>query len=105
MAWETRDNQRYYYRKRRVGRRVVSEYVGSGEVASLIAQLDMIERGKQEEDRFRSSEEHTELLAQEKEIADLEQTINTLVQGILMVEGYHTHKGEWRRKRDKELGK
>lgn len=105
MAWETRGNRQYYYRKRRVGSRVVSEYVGCGELAVLIARLDMMERDKQDEERYRSLEEQTQLMAQEKEVAGLEQTINTLVQGILMIEGYHTHKGEWRRKRDKEPGK
>jgi hypothetical protein len=29
MGWETRDNRAYYYRKRRTGNTVQSEYVGT----------------------------------------------------------------------------
>ncbi len=48
MAWESRGNGSYYYRKQRIGGRVVSEYVGQGEVAGLVAQLDAIERTKEQ---------------------------------------------------------
>lgn len=40
MGWERRGQKRYYYRTRRVGRRVVKDYVGSGDAAALAAQLD-----------------------------------------------------------------
>ena len=39
MGWETRGNGKYYYRKRRIGDKVVSEYVGTGPGAELIAEL------------------------------------------------------------------
>ncbi len=35
MGWERRGSSQYYYRKIRRGRCVVSEYVGSGELAIL----------------------------------------------------------------------
>jgi hypothetical protein len=40
MSWKSINGQRYSYRSKRIGRRVVSEYVSAGEVAELIAQFD-----------------------------------------------------------------
>ena len=44
MAWETRGNREYLYRKKRVNGRVVSEYVGTGFQAELIARIEAIRR-------------------------------------------------------------
>ena len=38
MAWEERNGNRYFYRKRRVGDRVISEYVGGDFMAEFIAE-------------------------------------------------------------------
>ena len=37
MGWERRGNGLYYYLKRRIGGRVVSQYVGKGPMADLLA--------------------------------------------------------------------
>ncbi|MFN2514559.1 MAG: hypothetical protein ABR568_24515, partial [Pyrinomonadaceae bacterium] len=39
MGWEQRGNNRYYYRKEREGPRVKSVYVGRGEIAQIVAQI------------------------------------------------------------------
>ena len=39
MGWEQRGNNRYYYRKEREGSRVKSVYVGRGEIADMISQI------------------------------------------------------------------
>lgn len=44
MALEKRNGNFYYYKKEREGKCVVSKYYGKGELASLIAQMDEIER-------------------------------------------------------------
>ncbi len=44
MPWKTRGGRAYFYESEREGDRVRSRYVGSGETASLIAQLEVIER-------------------------------------------------------------
>lgn len=101
MGLEQRRNNLYYYRKRRIGGRVVSEYVGGGDLAYLASHWDTLERDKQDEERYRLNKKRAEQAAGDKALANLEQAISTLVQGILLAEGYHTHKGQWRRKREK----
>jgi hypothetical protein len=99
MGLEKRGNNLYYYRKRRIGSRVVSEYMGGGEWAHLVAHLDALEREKQDEDRYSLQRRRAEIMEGDKALAELERLIRTLVQGIMLAEGYHTHKGQWRRRR------
>jgi hypothetical protein len=96
MSWEGRGNRRYYYRKRRDGDRVVSEYVGAGELAQTAAILDALEREIRRAER-QKREEARALDAQIDEVCDLNRA---LTYAALLVAGYHTHKGQWRRKRD-----
>ena len=39
MGWEQRGNNSYYYKKEREGSRVKSVYVGRGEIAHMVAQI------------------------------------------------------------------
>ena len=39
MGWEQRGNNQYYYKKEREGSRVKSVYVGRGEIAEMVAQI------------------------------------------------------------------
>jgi hypothetical protein len=39
MGWEQRANNRYYYKKEREGSKVKSVYVGRGEIAHMVAQI------------------------------------------------------------------
>jgi predicted proteasome-type protease len=95
MSWEQRGDRRYYYRKRRDGDRVISEYVGAGELAETAAALDALEREARRAER-QSRQEARALDAQIDEVCDL---IRALTYAELLVAGYHTHKGQWRRKR------
>ena len=95
MAWETRTRQRYYYRKRREGDRVVSEYVGSGPHADLAADVDALHRRlhRAKDDQWAA---RRVLDARVDEICDL---IHVLADGMLLAANYRTHKGQWRKKR------
>ena len=100
MAWESRHKHHsYYYRKRRVGRRVVSEYVGAGPAAMLIAELDMVEQEEAQEKR----REQLRMMEQDLDIDEALDLSIDLARAVLLLAGCHSHKGEWRRRRDKRV--
>jgi len=100
MGWEKRGGRSYYYRKKRVGQRVVSEYIGIGPLAELLAEadaLERVERTQQREAERRVREEMQVLDWQADELAEL---VRALTHGVLLAAGYHVHKGQWRKRRD-----
>jgi len=104
MPWEKRRNRAYYYRKKRVGQRVISEYVGRGEYAEFIARIEAQDR---EHRAFTREMECHELQEMHKEVEvcdelmdEVEKAIRALTQGWMLAHGYHMHKGQWRRRRD-----
>lgn len=97
MGIETRRNQQYYYQKRRIGRRVVSEYRGSGMLAELEAAAARLDRARG----------RAELAALQQQLADsgalttFYGLVQTLTSATLAAAGYRQHKrGEWRKPRD-----
>ena len=99
MGWEQRGNNHYYYRKERDGSRVRSVYVGGGETALLIAQLEVLQR---EEAQERREGERHELAKHEQQDATIEaasRLIDTIKEAALIAAGFHTHKRQWRKKR------
>ena len=100
MGWETRAGRLFYYRKRRIGRRVVSEYGGSGEAAAVVAALDAHERAERDARRKERQRMREQERAIDAEIDAVCQAVRTLTAGVLLLHGYHTHKGQWRKTRD-----
>ena len=99
MAWETKGRTRYYTRSRRVGRRVVREYLGMGPEAHLAAALDDRRRREREAARTnrRCQRERWEAAAQPlNELADLSELF---VWAALFAAGFHRHQRSWRRRR------
>jgi hypothetical protein len=92
MGLETRGSGRYYYRKVRRGRHVVSEYRGGGEVAELLAALDA-EAATARQATQAQRRQAEALDAQVNEALDL---AGALANGILLLSGCHTHKRQWR---------
>ena len=96
MGFETRRGNLYYYRKRREGACVVSEYVGGGHVAALCSQLDAAERaeGATRRARERGGREAEEALD------NLLDTIGAALHtggGLEMIAaGCHNRRGQWR---------
>ena len=99
MAWETRGNGTYYYRKVRRDGVVRSEYVGAGLVAEALAGLDGIGRDSAELDRA----VWLETVQAERRIAAALAEADRMVQGmtaaVLIAAGCHTHRRQWRRQR------
>jgi hypothetical protein len=100
MGWETRSGREYYYRKEREGGRVRSVYVGGGETARLIAQLDAMKSDEREGKRILARMEREQLQEQETEVTRVCAIVETLTAAALLAAGFHTHKRQWRRKRD-----
>ena len=99
MGWERRGNGRYYYRKRRLGSRVVSEYVGAGECGDAAARRDALVRAERERMQQEQIRERERLLALEQAGAGAEDHVHLVMRAWLLAAGYHTHKGQWRRRR------
>ena len=100
MALEERNGNYYYYKKEREGNRVISKYYGKGELASIIAQMDEIERdGKAEKaEEQRKSREKDEKI--DRELLLLESEIKKLTENVLLnLDFYKTKSREWRMKR------
>lgn len=101
MGWETRRNGRsYYYRKKRVDGRVVSEYVGSGP-AALLAQMQDAREAHERTAAETSVHEDEVLNSELQEHAEL---IFSEVHRRLIEHGYHKHRGQWRKKRTCAVG-
>lgn len=99
MGWETRGNKKYYYRKKRVGKKVISEYIGAGPDAEIIAREDQLERQKLKRNRQARERRRAEINALDDKLDLLDRLIRTLINAHLLLAGYHIHKGQWRKKR------
>jgi hypothetical protein len=93
MAWEKRKQKNYYYRKRRQGRRVISEYIGSAKMAGTIAALDLRRRQIDQTEQ----QALAELQTLETEVDQICQLLQTLVHAYLLAAGCHAHRGQWRK--------
>ena len=98
MGWEKRRNKFYYYRKKRVNGRVCSEYVGRGDVAQISVELiqdDQRDRKTEREARRCARQAEAEI---DRQLATAEAALYAITDAKLSAEGYHKHKGQWRRR-------
>lgn len=100
MAWLTRGANRYYYRRKRVSGKVISEYIGSGDFAAMIAQMDAQERQEGQEKRQADKGIVEQEKATDEQIAALVQAADHYIKALMLLADYHLHKRQWRRKRD-----
>jgi hypothetical protein len=99
MGWEQRGNNSYYYKKEREGSRVKSVYVGRGEIAHMVAQ---IQESSPLHERLASTIKSAEVVKQEKAeaaIGEATNLIQLITQAALLSAGFHTHRRQWRQKR------
>ena len=100
MGWEQRGHNQYYYKKERDGSQVKSVYVGRGELAQMVAQLQSTSPLVEKLARTMKS---PEVIKAEKAEAALEQAsdlIDLITEASLLSAGFHTHKRQWRRMRN-----
>ena len=90
MAWETRQRGgRYYTRSKKIGGRVIREYVGSGLVGERAAAADARARAERQAQQaaWIAEQERIELaLAPLEEFCDV---VETLARASLLLAGYH----------------
>lgn len=100
MAWERRGGRRFYYRKARVGGRVVSEYIGAGVLASTLAELDGLEREIRKRKRRAERGEREAEADSDREFSAFYGRIETLYHAAMIAAGYHRPaRGPWRKRR------
>jgi hypothetical protein len=100
MALEKRDSKLYYYRSVRDSEgRPRKVYLGAGEFARIASEQDTIRRTVQEgvRQQQRAEVERLEYLA--APVLEIDEVAEILARASLVANGYHRHKGEWRRER------
>jgi len=105
MGWETRSRgSRYYTRSRRVGGRVMREYVGTGILAELGAELDAEERQVRARRAAALEAERRRLAALDGPTARLCDVADALAAGALLLADYRRHdRGDWRKRREHQV--
>ena len=99
MGWETRSGHSYYYRKVRRGGCVVSEYVGKGALSKLVDRRIAINRHASQSLQAIEQRSRAEFAELDSLIEANEREIRAVLAATLIVNGYHSHKGQWRKKR------
>jgi hypothetical protein len=95
MPWKQRGNRRYYYRNERQGRRVLSTYVGAGQLADLVAELDVLDRERREQEATERQIERSqfaELASTSEELTALLSEAQKAVYDALIAAGFHQHR-------------
>ncbi len=89
----------YYYRCKRIGGRPVRIYVGRGPLAELAALLDEQERQARREAREVWYAEQARIVMADMAADEARTLAELLAMAALLIEGYHTHHGQIRRRR------
>ena len=98
MGW---DKGRYYTRSKKVNGRLVREYVGTGKLAELVAQMDALEQEKRLLDVLELRDEKAELAVLDDNLKALSEQTDLVARAALLAAGFHQHKrGEWRKRRE-----
>jgi transposase len=109
MGWEQRGAYSYYYKKEREGSRVKSIYVGRGQIANMIAEIQSSSPLLERVARTIKSPEAAKAEKAEATLQQVSDLIQLITQASLLSAGFHTHHRQWRRKRSligkKETGK
>lgn len=102
MALEKRNGNYYYYKKEREGNRVVSKYYGKGKLASLVAQMDEMEREEKEFEAEKQKKNLRKLEQIDRDLSEIERNIKVFVESYLTDKGfYKTSSREWRYRKQK----
>src|SRR5260370_42593592 len=100
VAWERRGSGVYFYRSVRDAGRVRKEYVGTGRIAELAAELGELDRLERKVERFEAEEQLAmalEACPPDELLSAFSQQVDRMIADALTTAGFHRHKrGEWR---------
>ncbi len=103
MALEKRGNNLYFYKKERRGKRVISIYSGGGYLAQCFHILNEADR---EEAAIKKERTRKEFEIEKQSQNEIDQLIEVVCQdakaledALFLINGYHTHARQWRKKR------
>lgn len=100
MPWEERNGGRYFYRKVREGGRVFSVYEGGGLAGQIAAERQKaatVERTRTRAELRREAAKQDRI---DGLIGEAEVIAGRVAGAMLEAAGYHSHKRQWRLKRD-----
>jgi hypothetical protein len=100
VAWEKRGDDFYYYQSEREDGKVRKKYIGRGELAHIIAHSDETIRRSRAQKRKRDAEALEDMQVLATCADELYEATEVLAVAELVAAGYHSHKGQWRRRRD-----
>lgn len=94
MAWKNG----YYYRNKRIGDKVVSEYVGGGYLGEFVAQADEEQRQAAQAKR----QAWQAIVDADKQldamIDEVTEAMNVYAGALMLISGHYQHKRQWRKK-------
>ena len=100
MAWEQRGHRHYYYRSRKIGGRVVKEYVGAGVAGQLAEREDETRRRNWAAERAALLADRAAFNSASAAHVELSRTTDAILTATLVAAGYHRHdRGKWRKRR------
>ncbi len=97
MGVEQRGNSAYYYQKHWRNGTCVSQYVGNGPVAELIALSETLRKTEERQKRAAVKREQQSIKEQAALVLARESDVRQLVKAVLLACGYHQHKRQWRK--------
>ena len=99
MALEKRDGNLYYYRSVRDGEKVRKVYWGSGELARIAHEREIMNRAAREHERREACKELERLEALAAPVLELCEAAEILAHAHLIASGYRRYQGHWRKRR------
>lgn len=100
MHWKTINGKQYAYMSLRIGDRVISRYVGSGERAELFARVEAVRQDRRLNARLRERQHREADAESDRRLDELVARVQAEAVGYLHSRGFHRPKrGVWRKRR------
>ena len=90
----------YWYSSVREGDQVRTEYLGAGPLAEARAARDALKRDARELEWAAMRAEREVQSAIDQAIDESERLVRAVVAAVLLISGYHSHRGQWRKRRN-----